>query len=39
MAKKYFQKLWLRLNPLTKTVDNDYIAEVNTSARVYRASG
>ena len=28
---KYIWKLWLRLNLLTKDIDNDYIATVNTS--------
>jgi hypothetical protein len=28
---KFFWKVWLRLNPLTKDVDNDYIAEVSTT--------
>jgi hypothetical protein len=31
MAKKYFWKIWLRPNLLTKDVDNDYIAEVSTA--------
>jgi hypothetical protein len=30
MAKKYIWKVWLRPNLLTKEVDNDYIAEVDT---------
>jgi hypothetical protein len=30
MSFKFFWKVWLRLNPLTKDVDNDYIAEVST---------
>jgi hypothetical protein len=30
MAKKFFWKIWLRPNLLTKDVDNDYIAEVST---------
>jgi hypothetical protein len=30
MAKKFFWKIWLRLNALTKSVDNDYIAEIST---------
>jgi hypothetical protein len=28
--KKFTWKVWLKLNPLTKDVDNDYIAEVST---------
>jgi hypothetical protein len=28
--KKFIWKIWLRRNPLTKDVDNDYIAEVST---------
>jgi hypothetical protein len=31
MAKKFLWKIWLRLNALTKDVDNDYIAEVSTA--------
>ena len=30
MAKKFLWKIWLRLNFLTKDVDNDYMAEVST---------
>jgi hypothetical protein len=30
MATNYLWKVWLRLNQLTKEVDNDYIAEVST---------
>ncbi|MDR2810482.1 MAG: DUF4469 domain-containing protein [Tannerellaceae bacterium] len=30
MAKKFFWKIWLTPNNLTKEVDNDYIAEVST---------
>ncbi|MDR2026231.1 MAG: DUF4469 domain-containing protein, partial [Prevotellaceae bacterium] len=30
MSKKSFWKIWLRLNVLTKNVDNDYIAEIST---------
>lgn len=30
MATNYLWKVWLRLNQLTKDVDNDYIAEVST---------
>jgi hypothetical protein len=33
---KYFWKLWLRLNLLTKDVDNDYIATVSTTKRTLR---
>ena len=28
MAKRFFWKVWLKLNLLTRDVDNDYIAEV-----------
>lgn len=31
MAKKFFWKIWLRPNFLTKDVDNDYISEVSTA--------
>jgi hypothetical protein len=30
MAKKFIWKVWLRPNLLTKDIDNDYIAEVDT---------
>lgn len=30
MARKFFWKVWLRLNLLTKDVKNDYVAEVST---------
>jgi hypothetical protein len=30
MVKKYFWKVWLRLNPLTKDPKNDYVAEAST---------
>jgi hypothetical protein len=30
MVKKFIWKVWLRLNFLTKDVDNDYVAEVDT---------
>ncbi|GHV48640.1 hypothetical protein FACS1894181_04960 [Bacteroidia bacterium] len=30
MAKRFFWKVWLKLNLLTKNMDNDYIAEVST---------
>ena len=36
MAKKFFWKIWLRLNTLTKNVDNDYIAEVSTVGNTLR---
>lgn len=36
MQRKRFWKIWLRLNTLTKTVDNDYIAEVSTIGRTLR---
>jgi hypothetical protein len=35
-AKKYFWKIWLRLNTLTKKADNDYIAEVSTTGNTLR---
>ena len=31
MIKRFFWKIWLRLNTLTKNVENDYIAEVSTT--------
>ncbi|MDR0613952.1 MAG: DUF4469 domain-containing protein [Dysgonamonadaceae bacterium] len=31
MVKRFFWKIWLRLNTLTKNVDKDYIAEVSTT--------
>lgn len=36
MAKRFFWKIWLRLNTLTKNVDNDYIAEVSTVGNTLR---
>jgi hypothetical protein len=36
MAKKYIWKVWLRPNLLTKDVDNDYIAEVDTTGKTLR---
>jgi hypothetical protein len=33
MAKNYLWKVWLKLNLLTKEVENDYIAEVSTTGR------
>ncbi|MDR1384588.1 MAG: DUF4469 domain-containing protein [Planctomycetaceae bacterium] len=36
MAKKYFWKLWLRLNTLTKSVNHDYIAVVSTVGNTLR---
>lgn len=36
MAKKYFWKIWLRPNLLTKNVDNDYIAEISTTGNTLR---
>jgi hypothetical protein len=33
---KFFWKIWLRLNLLTKDVDNDYIAEVSTTRNTKR---
>jgi hypothetical protein len=31
MAKQFIWKLWLRLNLLTKDINNDYVAEVSTT--------
>jgi hypothetical protein len=31
--KKFFWKIWLRPNKLTKDVDNDYVAEVSTNGK------
>jgi hypothetical protein len=36
MAKKFFWKVWLRPNLLTKEVDNDYIAEISTVGNTLR---
>jgi hypothetical protein len=36
MAKRFFWKLWLRPNTLTKSVDNDYIGEVSTVGNTLR---
>jgi hypothetical protein len=36
MAKNFIWKLWLRLNLLTKEVDNDYVAEVSTTGKTLR---
>jgi hypothetical protein len=36
MAKKHFWKIWLRINTLTKNVDNDYMAEVSTIGHTLR---
>lgn len=36
MATSYFWKIWLRLNLLTKDVDNDYTAEVSTVGNTKR---
>jgi hypothetical protein len=35
-TQKYFWKVWLRPNRLTKDVDNDYIAEVSTNNKTLR---
>lgn len=35
-AKKFFWKVWLKLNPLTKDVANDYLAEVSTVGKTLR---
>lgn len=34
--KRFFWKAWLRLNPLTKDVENDYVAEVSTTGKTLR---
>ena len=34
--KNYIWKIWLRLNLLTKDVDNDYVAEVSTVGNTVR---
>ncbi|MDR2480717.1 MAG: DUF4469 domain-containing protein [Spirochaetaceae bacterium] len=34
--KRFFWKVWLRSNPLTKDVENDYLAEVSTIGRTLR---
>jgi hypothetical protein len=31
MTKRFFWKIWLRLNPLSKNVNNDYLAEISTA--------
>jgi hypothetical protein len=36
MAKKFFWKIWLRPNLLTKDVENDYIAEISTVGNTLR---
>ncbi|MFT3739445.1 MAG: DNA-binding domain-containing protein [Breznakibacter sp.] len=36
MAYNFFWKIWLRLNKLTKDVDNDYMAEVSTGKKSLR---
>jgi hypothetical protein len=36
MIKKFIWKLWLRLNLLTKDVENDYVAEVSTTGKTLR---
>jgi hypothetical protein len=36
MAKKFTWKVWLRLNLLTKEVENDYVAEVSTTGKTLR---
>ncbi|GHT15111.1 hypothetical protein AGMMS4956_14370 [Bacteroidia bacterium] len=35
-TKRFFWKVWLRLNLLTKDVENDYIAEVSTVGKTLR---
>jgi hypothetical protein len=37
-AKRFFWKIWLRLNLLTKDTDNDYIAEVSRGKKSIRNS-
>jgi hypothetical protein len=39
MAKKYFWKVWLRRNLLTKEVENDYVAEVSTAGKTQHNEG
>lgn len=34
--KKHFWKIWLRLNPLTPDVDNDYVGEISTVGHTLR---
>ncbi|MDR2680128.1 MAG: DUF4469 domain-containing protein [Tannerella sp.] len=34
--KKFIWKVWLKLNPLTKDVENDYVAEVSTVGKTLR---
>jgi hypothetical protein len=36
MIKQFLWKLWLRLNLMTKDVDNDYFAEVSTAGHTLR---
>jgi hypothetical protein len=36
MARKFFWKVWLRLNLLTKDVKNDYVAEISTVGNTLR---
>jgi hypothetical protein len=36
MAKRFFWKIWLRPNLLTKNVENDYIAEISTTGNTLR---
>jgi hypothetical protein len=36
MAKKFLWKIWLRINALTKSVDNDYVAEISTVGNTLR---
>jgi hypothetical protein len=36
MSKKFTWKVWLRLNLLTKEVENDYVAEVSTTGKTLR---
>ncbi|MDR1645197.1 MAG: DUF4469 domain-containing protein [Tannerellaceae bacterium] len=33
MSKNYIWKIWLRLNPLNRSVENDYIADTSTFGR------
>jgi hypothetical protein len=36
MAKKFFWKIWLKLNQLTQDIENDYVAEVSTVGKTLR---
>jgi hypothetical protein len=36
MARKFFWKVWLRPNPLTPDIENDYVAEISTVGNTLR---